>query len=271
MEPLIPGLVALPAHNPGPMTGPGNQTYLFTGRVPTLIDAGVGAPAHLAAVAAALEAGGWELSQVIVTHAHTDHASGAAALAERWPRAVFRKVPWPVADVRFRVGWAPVRDGDEIEAGDTTLIAVHTPGHAPDHLCLWHPATRTLLGGDLLVEGETVVIPGTRGGDLAAYLRSLEAVAALAPRRVLPAHGPPIDDPVALIRRYSAHRAARERSVLRAVRDGRDTVGAIADQVYAGLAGHLRPAAEETVQAHLNKLVAEGRVQQAGRRYSTQE
>ncbi len=101
-----------------------------------------------------------------------------------------------------------------VAAGDLSLEVLHTPGHAPDHICLWHAGSRTLFGGDLLIEGSTVVVPGTRGGDLIAYLASLSRVAALEPRQVLPAHGPAIDDPIGLIERYSAHRASREREVL---------------------------------------------------------
>jgi glyoxylase-like metal-dependent hydrolase (beta-lactamase superfamily II) len=125
---------------------------------------------------------------------------------------------------------------------------------------LWHPDSRTLFGADLLIEGSTVVVPGTRGGDLVAYLGSLARVAALQPRQVLPAHGPVIDDPIGLIERYSAHRAVREREVLAALARGADTVEAIVTAVYPTIAGPLRMVAIETVHAHVNKLRAERRV-----------
>ena len=82
-----------------------------------------------------------------------------------------------------------------VEAGDDLLRAVHTPGHAPDHLCFWHEESRTLFSGDLAVKGTTVYIPPNLQGDLADYLASLERVRALQPARLLPAHGPVIDDP----------------------------------------------------------------------------
>jgi glyoxylase-like metal-dependent hydrolase (beta-lactamase superfamily II) len=256
----LPGVVGLNARNPGPMTGEGNHTWLLLGGVPTLIDAGVGRPEHLDALASALDAAGQSLAQVLVTHGHPDHASGAPALAARWPGAAIRKWPWPETDGRYPAPWIGLTAGESLAAGDATLEVIHTPGHAPDHVCFWHAASRTLFGGDLLIRDGTVVVPGTRGGDLTAYLDSLARVAALEPRQVLPAHGPAIDDPIALIERYSAHRASRERDVVAAIRSGADTVDAIVAAVYPTLRGPLRLVARETVHAHLNKLRDEGRI-----------
>jgi glyoxylase-like metal-dependent hydrolase (beta-lactamase superfamily II) len=261
MHGRLPGLVELDAGNPGPMTGAGNHTWLLTGQVPTLIDAGVGTPAHLDAITAALDAAGQTLRQVVVTHAHSDHASGSPAVSARWPRAVFMKWPWPAADGRYSVEWTPLADRQVMTAGDVPLEVLHTPGHAPDHICLWHAESRTLFGGDLLVEGSTVVVPGTRGGDLIAYLDSLGRVAALEPRQVLPAHGPVIDDPLGLIERYSAHRASREREVLTAIESGADSVDAIVSVVYPTITGPLRLVAVETAHAHVNKLRVERRIE----------
>jgi glyoxylase-like metal-dependent hydrolase (beta-lactamase superfamily II) len=260
MQTRLPGLLELNAGNPGPLTGAGNHTWMLTGAVPTLVDAGVGAPAHLDAVEAALDTAGQTLHLVVVTHAHPDHASGSMAIADRWPNAVFMKWPWPEADARYPVPWTAVSDGQIVRAGDVSLQVLHTPGHSPDHLCLWHPDSGTLFGADLLIAGSTVVVPGTRGGDLVAYLASLARVAALQPRQVLPAHGPVIDDPIGLIERYSAHRAVREREVLAALARGADTVEAIVTAVYPAITGPLRTVAIETVHAHVNKLRAERRI-----------
>ncbi len=264
MRACLPGLVALEAGNPGPLTGSGNHTWLLTGAVPTLVDAGVGGAAHLDALAAALKAVGQRLQQVLVTHAHSDHASGAVALAARWPQARFYKFPWPDKDRQYPVGWLDLVDGDLLRAGDLGLQVIHTPGHSPDHVCLWHHQSRTLFGADLLIEESTVVVPGTRGGDLAAYLGSLARVAALGPAQVLPAHGPIIDDPIGLIERYSAHRAARERAILRAIANGAADVDAVVDAVYPELSGSLRLVAVESAHAHIRKLRDEGRVHDMG-------
>jgi hydroxyacylglutathione hydrolase len=239
------------------MTGQGNWTWLIPGRAPTLIDAGTGEPRHVAAVA---EAVGGALAHVLVTHAHADHASGAPVLAERFPDARFRKILWPERDAKWPARWEPFADGDMLEAGDTSLSVVHTPGHAPDHACFWHAETRTVFGGDLAVKGTTVWIPANLQGDLADYLASLERILALRPARILPAHGPVIDDPEDVLRAYIEHRKEREAQVLEALAAGDTGVDAIVARVYRGLNPSLVPLARESVLAHLIKLEREGRV-----------
>lgn len=250
--------IPLNAFNPGPMTGDGNWTWLLAGRVPTLIDAGTGDPRHLDALSRAL--GGRQLAQVLVTHAHSDHASGAPAIAARMQSARFLKVPWPDRDARWTAPWESVNDGDMIDAGETSLRVVHTPGHAPDHACFWHEASRTLFCGDLAMKGSTIYIPAGHHGDLAAYIASVEQVIALQPVRLLPGHGPAIDDPVPVLRRYVVHRREREQQILELVKSGLTTSEAIAAQLYRGFSDARFTRAREMVGAHLNKLEREGRV-----------
>ena len=254
-------IIPLHAGNPGALTGTGNWTYLLNGQVPVLIDAGIGNVAHLDAIAAQVPAGP---AHVIVTHAHDDHAGGAVAIAARWPQARFWKMPWPERDAKYAVPWNYVADGHMIPAGDDALEIVHTPGHAPDHACLWHVPTRTLFSGDLMVLGTTVVIPASAGGNLADYLASLNRVDVLQPSRLLPAHGQPIDDPQALIRAYIDHRRERERQVLSALAEGLTTVDAIADRIYVGLAPALHAMARESVLAHLLKLADDAVIERRG-------
>jgi glyoxylase-like metal-dependent hydrolase (beta-lactamase superfamily II) len=258
--------IALHAGNPGPMTGAGNWTWLIPGRVPTLIDAGVGMPAHLDAVESALD--GAPLAQVLVTHGHSDHASGASAIASRRPEARFLKLPWPGRDERWPVSWVPLADGEVIAVGDTFVTAVHTPGHAPDHLCFWHEATRTLFGGDLAIAGTTVFIPASHDGDLQAYLVSLERVLALDPARIVPAHGPVIEDPATVLRNYLVHRQRREEQILAALRSGDTRPGEVVARVYSKLRDELHARAIETVVAHLKKLEREGVVAHVGEAWS---
>lgn len=257
--------VALHACNPGPLTGAGNWTWLIPGRIPTLVDAGVGDPRHLDALEHALD--GAALAQVLVTHGHSDHASGAGAIAGRTPGARFRKLPWPERDGRWPVRWEAIADGDAIDAGDTSVMVIHTPGHAPDHLCFWHAQTRTVFGGDLAIAGTTVYIPASGQGDLGAYLASLERTLALDPARILPAHGPVIDHPVSLLRTYIAHRGRRENQIVAALGDGEAGVDALVATIYPELGEHLAPRARETVLAHLHKLEREGRAGRHGNRW----
>jgi glyoxylase-like metal-dependent hydrolase (beta-lactamase superfamily II) len=237
------------------MTGLGNWTYLLPGSAPVLVDAGVGQAAHLDALFAQVPDGP---GLVLVTHAHPDHASGAPAIAARASRARFLKYPWAGHDDAVGLTWAPLADGQHVATEDGPLEVVHTPGHSPDHVVFWHEASGTVFTGDLLVLGSTVVIPATHGGSLSAYLASLARVAGLRPKRALPAHGPVIDDPVALIAHYAAHRHQRETQVLEALSAGAASVAAIADRIYRDLDPALMPQAHESVLAHLQKLEDDG-------------
>jgi glyoxylase-like metal-dependent hydrolase (beta-lactamase superfamily II) len=237
------------------MTGSGNWTYLLPGPAAVLIDAGVGGSRHLDALAAHAPDGP---ALVLVTHVHPDHASGAPAIAARAPGSRFAKFPWPDHDGAIDVAWQPLSDGQRVDTPSGPLTVVHTPGHSPDHVVLWHDESRTAFVGDLLVQGSTVVIPAAHGGSLTDYLASLARLAALQPLRALPAHGPAIEDPPALIAHYLSHRRQREEQVLAALGDGLSTVADIAGRIYVGLDPRLLPQARDSVLAHLVKLADDG-------------
>ncbi len=255
-------ITRIPGFNPGPFTGAGNNTYLLSGRTPTLVDAATGEAAHLSALAGSL--GTDRLAQVLVTHAHPDHADGSGPIAARWPDAAFRKMPWPERDALQAVRWTPLADDERVPAGEGSLRAIHTPGHAPDHLCFYEETSGTLFSADLVVPGSTVVIPASRGGSLSQYLASLRRVQALAPARMLPAHGEPIDDPQAVLREYLEHRQRREDQIVAVLRTGVGRPEDIVDRLYDGLAPALRGMARESVVAHLIKLAEEGRARSDG-------
>lgn len=241
------GVICLPADNPGPYTGAGNNTWLLDGREPTLIDAGTGRPSHLEAIAKAL--GGRSLIRVLVTHNHPDHASGAPALRERWPGVRVHKLCLDGEEQ-----WLPLTDGQVIPAGDRSLQVIYTPGHAADHVCLWDPERREAYTGDMLIRSGSVLIPAGRGGNLRDYLQSLERLAALDPVRCLPGHGEVIDQPRDVIAKYIAHRHEREAQVLACLAEGLTEVDAIVGRLYVGLQEGLLNAARLTIQAHLDKI-----------------
>ena len=239
------------------------HAYLLHGDVPTLVDAPTSDAVFLDAVDDAMRAAGdGPLAQVVVTHAHPDHIDGAAAVQARWPTAVFRKrAPLPDAD---GIAWQVIEREPMLLAGDRELWVLHTPGHAPDHSCLFDVQRGILLGGDLAINGSTVAIPADYGGNLRQYLQSLRTVLDLQPRVILPSHGDPILQPASLLRGYLSHRLAREQQVLECLAAGIDTADAIVDRLYAATADALKPAARQNVIAHLRKLAEDGRVESAG-------
>lgn len=265
-------VITVAGENAGPMTGRGTNTYLIPGAAPTLIDAAEDSDAYVDRVADALERAqpGASLARVLATHGHPDHVAGVAALARRWPEVTFAKIPGE-HDAETTVAWQPLRDDQMTPAGDGSLWVVATPGHAPDHAVFFDIRTSTLFGGDLVVNGGTVAIPPSKGGDLQQYLASLRKVLDLQPRRILAGHGPAVDNPGALVRAYIGHRLGREQQVLGVLASGPASVADITARIYpADLAKELEPAARENVLAHLIKLqreqraVADGDVWRAG-------
>jgi glyoxylase-like metal-dependent hydrolase (beta-lactamase superfamily II) len=262
MHPLL-----LPAMNPGPVTGEGTCTWLIPHEQAVLVDTGVGDPRHVDALGGALRDTDATLNLIVITHAHPDHMGGTAAVRAAWPAAHVLKFPWPELDSRYQVQIEPLHDLQLIRAAGEEFIVLHTPGHSPDHVCVWHERSRSLFGGDLLIEGGTVVIPASRGGRLSAYLDSLERLLVLDPARIFPGHGPIIQRPADLIRSTLAHRRQREAQLLDALSRGAGTPASLAAMIYDRLPDRVQRLAEESVLAHLVKLREDGRVSYDGYSY----
>jgi glyoxylase-like metal-dependent hydrolase (beta-lactamase superfamily II) len=249
LSPLARRIVA---PNPGIMTGPGTNTYLVGIDEIAVIDPGPDDPGHLDAI---VGCGGDRIRWILCTHTHPDHAPGAAGLKERTGADVLAFGSRDGLKVDRRIG-----DGFRIEATEFRLRAVHTPGHASNHLCFLLEEERTLFTGDHVMQGSTVVIRPP-DGDMAVYLESLEKVRKLRLRSIAPGHGHVIDDPNAVLDHYLAHRREREQQVLDAVAvAGTTTIGPVVEQIYTHVSPELREVARYTVHAHLLKLAAEGRV-----------
>ena len=246
--------------NPGLMTGPGTNTYLVGRRDPILIDTGAGVPEYLPLLEHYLAARGWtQPSQIILTHRHRDHLGGVEQLRGRFKGLAVAKMIHRDAGLPEDV--TDIRDGQVIEGDGVTLTAVYTPGHASDHLCYYLREEKAVFTGDVILGGSTTVIPA-EDGDLSDYLASLRRLQALAVERIYPAHGPVIENAPAVIREYIDHRMERERQILAALAEGRDTIPAMVTRIYAAVPAALHPVAAQSVQSHLKKLAREGRVRE---------
>jgi glyoxylase-like metal-dependent hydrolase (beta-lactamase superfamily II) len=257
-------VVAL-GQNPSAFTGPGTNTYLVgTGPERLLLDPGQGLPSYLPVLEQALARARCRIQEIVLTHGHPDHIGGVRSVRERFGRLRVSKFPWPETDAAYAdLELVRLDDGAVVESEGARLRGVHTPGHAPDHLCFLLEEERALFSGDNVLGVGTTVIPN-ESGDLAQYLRSLERLLALAPRRIYPAHGPVIEDGVAKLREYIAHRHERERQILAALERGPATVMEIVKVVYAAYPEALHaPAAQSTAQ-HLRKLERERRARASG-------
>jgi len=232
LAPGRPEIARIVAPNPGPMTLGGTNTYVV-GRDPAfVIDPGPDDRGHLDAVAAEAEHRG-RLAGILLTHSHGDHSAGVGGLD------------------------APLIWGEGGGSDPGPFTVVPTSGHAEDHVCFLLDGA--CFSGDLILgEGSSYVPPD--GGSLAAYLDSLRLVGGLDLELLCPGHGPFVTDPAAKIAEYLDHRLERERKLLAALDAGERSRPRLLDAAWDDVPEELRGAAAQVMQAHLEKLEAEGRL-----------
>ncbi len=251
--------------NPSIFTGPGTNTYLIgTGPRRILLDTGQGLSEYLPVIERAVEEAGCEgIQEIVLTHGHIDHISGVGDIAKRFGVEKVSKFPWPDFDAGCPLEISALADGAVVECEGATLRALHTPGHAPDHLCYVFEEEAAIFSGDNVLGVGTTVIPSD-SGDLLDYMHSLERLLGEQPTAIYPAHGPKILDGVAKIREYIAHRNRREAQIVGALETGAAPIPTIVKRVYTDVPEVLHKAAEQSVASHLRKLEREGKARADG-------
>ena len=257
--PLLRHVWRLTAPNPGMMTGPGTNTYIVGDHDAgfAVIDPGPDDPEHVARIAALV---GDRLRYIVCTHDHPDHWPGAPRL-QATSGGVIHGLPG--AGQHFDRNFFPenkLHDGDCLRIGDSTLRALHTPGHASGHICLMLEEDHLLFSGDHIINGSTVVIDPP-DGNMNDYLASLQRLLELPTRFILPAHGWVLGEPAQAIRALIAHRLGREAKVIRALAEtGPCEITQLVTRAYNDVPVALHQLAQRSLLAHLEKLSEDGRV-----------
>jgi glyoxylase-like metal-dependent hydrolase (beta-lactamase superfamily II) len=251
LSPLVRRIVA---GNPSHMTGPGTNTYLVGIDEVAVIDPGPDIAKHVSAIVGASmkERVRW----VLLTHTHPDHSPATARLVKATGAEV---LAFTKRDPDLKVDRA-ISDGDTIDGTEFRLEVLHTPGHAPNHLCFFLDEERILFTGDTILGDMYSVVSPKTGGDMAQYLETLERLKKMRLSKIAPGHGDVIEEPKARIDEYLQHRLAREKQILAILKKGPAKIREIVATLYVDTPEPLLDVAAKQVHAHLLKLKAEGKV-----------
>ena len=264
--PLLKNVTRITAPNPGVMTGPGTNSYLVgdpdTGYI--AIDPGPDEPEHQQRL---WRAAGGDIRLIVCTHSHPDHSPGARPLQAmcRTPPPICGLPSAPTA--RAASEFTPDRvlaEGEVLTVSgggrQHSLRAIHTPGHAANHLCLVLLEDGLLFSGDHVLNGSTTVVDPP-DGDMTAYIDSLDRLAAACDAHgiefILPAHGHVLGEARQAIGRLKAHRLQREARVLAAMRERPEgTLDDWVELAYADVPPRMWPMARRSLLAHVQRIEA---------------
>jgi glyoxylase-like metal-dependent hydrolase (beta-lactamase superfamily II) len=264
---MAPDVVRLVANNGGPLTFKGTNTYLVGTWALAVIDPGPADADHLGAILRA--AGDRPITHILATHAHRDHVDGLAALQAQtgaktygFRRAATERgaIAEAAAADYLTADYAPdthLEGGDRIAGDGWELSALHTPGHAPDHLCFALERSGVVFSGDHVMAWNTSVVAPPEGR-MADYLRSLELLLERDDTLMLPGHGGRITQPRRTVKAYLLHRRWREQAILEALKSGTNTVRKLLPVIYRDIGEEIAGAATLSLQAHIEHLAERG-------------
>lgn len=255
---LSPLVRRITAGNSSVFTGPGTNTYLVGKEEITVIDPGPAMPEHIENIAKAC---GDDIKQILVTHTHPDHSPGAKLLHQRTAAPVMGMYALhkQTQDKTFKANKV-LEDGDEIREIEYTLKAIHTPGHASNHLCYLLEEEKMIFTGDHIMEGSTVVI-GPPDGNMKHYIDSLEKLKQFDISLIAPGHGNLMKDPKSVVDWIVSHRMFREKKVIDALTEfSKADLDQLVEKVYDDVDERLHGIARASLLAHLNKLIEEDKV-----------
>ncbi|PLX36328.1 MAG: MBL fold metallo-hydrolase [Hyphomicrobiales bacterium] len=264
---LSPLIARVTANNPGPFTFHGTNTYLVGDKAVAVIDPGPDDPAHVDAILAAV--GERPISHILVTHTHRDHSPAAMPLKEATGAPILAEGPHRSArplhigelnplDASSDSDFAPdhvLEDGERIAGEGFTLEAVATPGHTANHMCFALVEEDALFTGDHVMAWSTSIVAPPDGA-MIDFMESLEKLIVRADKRLFPAHGTSVDDPVPFLLGLKEHRLEREASILARLHAGDRQIPDMVRTIYADTDPRLHGAAGLSVLAHLEDLVA---------------
>src|SRR3954468_11489535 len=251
LSPLVRRVVC---DNPSHMTGPGTNTYLVGIDEVAVIDPGPASEQHTDAIIGGAERD--RIRWIVLTHTHPDHETGATRLAEATGAQIWA---YNKREPSVHVDRA-LADGDTIDGTEFRLEVLHTPGHAPNHLCFFLDEERILFTGDTILGDMYSVVSPKTGGDMAKYLATLERLKKMRLSKIAPGHGDVIEEPKARIDEYLQHRLGREKQIIAILRKHPAKIREIVATLYVDTPEPLLDVAAKQVHAHLLKLKAEGKV-----------
>jgi glyoxylase-like metal-dependent hydrolase (beta-lactamase superfamily II) len=263
---LAAGVTRVVANNPSVFTFKGTNTYILGKAELAIVDPGPDDPAHFNAVMAGVA--GRKVSHILITHTHRDHVDGLERMAEATGATVCgygRTSTTPgetktspsgteFVDQSF-VPDRALQDSETVAGADWAVEALHTPGHAPDHLCFAMADQGILFSGDHVMGWNTSVVAPPEG-NMADYLASLERLVARHDRVYFPGHGGRVENPVRFAKAFLIHRRNREAAILASVRAGNETIADVVAHIYKDIDPRLVRAASMSVLAHIEHLVA---------------